>query len=241
MIYPCKTLFVITCLFFSSSALALKDNGPLLSGAFDDFLIISGSNGGSRLTGYYNDGKCRFYFTGPLEPVELFQRRDDPRGYIVDAWDPRRPDRAFSLSIASIAKKGFHDQLTLLLPQRDQTPLHCRSRISLDRSNHVSKSFTGVRVVRTKKISIYQIVLRGSKIKLVIDKDHPKPRKDSGVWIAKTYRPGYPPAGYVFIAWYDFKGRPYGGYVRERHLYPDSIDTHDPEAAIPPGYSGRPS
>jgi hypothetical protein len=48
----------------------------LLSGDFDDYLMLAADPEAKALSGYYDDGKCRFAFRGSRTPIELYQRSD---------------------------------------------------------------------------------------------------------------------------------------------------------------------
>ena len=191
----------------------------LLSGNFDDYLMVAANHTANVLSGYYNDGKCRFAFHGALTPVEQYQRRDFGESYEIESWDPRRPERTFVTIIYSRARGGYSTQLTLEPGQRDiNRPQGCRWRITLDRMNWVSESFLEVRVVRESKASVFDIKRSGEPPTLPVPHRH-LPPEGSGVWVAKTYSAAYTPKGFVYLNWYDPPGTPRGGYVRDHALY----------------------
>lgn len=189
-------------------------------GYFDDYLMLAVDEKGKTLSGYYNDGKCRFTFRDALSPTELDQRSELDEAYVVDSWDPTHPDRHFTTKIYSKTPDDYRSQLTLEPGFRDENrPKACRNRISLDRSSWVSASFYDVGVVRKRGARVFTIARAG-------EKPTPAPREDrlpppgSGVWIDRTYSPAFSPEGFVLLGWYDPPGTPHGGYVRQKDLYP---------------------
>jgi hypothetical protein len=188
-------------------------------GYFDDYLMLAVDEKGKTLSGYYNDGKCRFIFRAALSPTQLDQRSELGEAYVVDSWDPAHPDRHFTTKIYSKTPNGYRNQLTLEPGSRDENrPKTCRDRISLDRSSWVSESFYDVGVVRKRGARVFTIARAG-------EKPTPAPRKDrlpppgTGVWIDRTYSPAFSPEGFVHLGWYDPPGTPHGGYVRQTDLY----------------------
>ena len=188
-------------------------------GYFDDYLMLAVNKAGNTLSGYYNDGKCRFIFRDALSPTELYQRGDFGEAYVVDSWEPAHPDRHFTTQIYSRARDGYNSQLTLEPGDRDENrPKACRTRISLDRSSSISDSYYDVGVVRKRGAQVFTITRSG-------EKPTPAPRKDrlpppgTGVWINRTYSAAFSPKGFANLAWYDPPGTPRGGYVRQGDLY----------------------
>jgi len=208
------TIFIV-CL----NASAQRDDGTLYSGLFDDYLMVVADHETKNLSGYYNDGKCRFYFKGLLQSAELYQRKDFGEAYIVNTWIPNEPGNTLSSEIYSIAKGGFRRQITIETTWSKKTKF-CRERISLDMAYNVGNTFTEVRVIRKKSVPLYQIKKTGQEFKLVRDHQRIPPTKDMGVWISKTYSAEYSPKGYVYINWHGAKGEPFAAYVHERYLYP---------------------
>jgi hypothetical protein len=191
----------------------------LLSGDFDDYLMIAADPEAKMLSGYYDDGKCRFAFRGARTPIELDQRSDFGEAYSVDSWEPSQPQRRFTTTVYSRAKGGYQTQLTLEPGQGDANrPPGCRSRISLDRADNVG-DYKAVRVIRSPHAPVFTITGNGKATKVVLSKKRP-PKPGSGVWVARTYSAAYSPKGLVAIGWYSPPGTPHGGYVRERDLYP---------------------
>jgi len=190
------------------------------SGYFDDYLMLAVDGKAKTLSGYYNDGKCRFVFRDALSPTALYQRSELGEAYVVDSWDPAHPDRHFTTTLYSKTPDGYRSQLTLEPGPRDENrPKACRDRISLDRSSWVSESFYDVAVVRKRGARVFTIARAG-------EKPTPAPRKDrlpppgTGVWIDRTYSAAFSPKGFVRLNWYDPPGTPHGGYVRQQDLYP---------------------
>ncbi|HWW28312.1 MAG TPA: hypothetical protein VNZ85_20680 [Caulobacter sp.] len=188
-------------------------------GYFDDYLMLAVDEKGKTLSGYYNDGKCRFIFRDALSPVELYQRSELGEAYAVDSWDPARPDRHFTTTLYSKVKDGYRSQLTLEPGLSDENrPKACRRRITLDRSSWVSESFYDVGVVRRRGARVFAIERAGEKPKPAARKDR-LPPPGAGVWIDRTYSPGFSPEGFVYLGWYAPPGTPHGGYVRQQDLY----------------------
>jgi hypothetical protein len=101
------------------------------SGYFDDYLMLAVDGKAKTLSGYYNDGKCRFVFRDALSPTELYQRSELGEAYVVDSWDPAHPDRHFTTTLYSKTPDGYRSQLTLEPGPRDENrPKACRDRIS---------------------------------------------------------------------------------------------------------------
>lgn len=202
--------------------------GPgLLSGYFDDYLILAADRDGRVLSGYYDDGACRFAFSDALTPVELYQRRDLGEAYSVRSWDPAQPTRVFNTQIYSRARGGFNESITLEPGSRDPNrPSACRSRITLDRASHVSNSFVAVRVVRKSRPAIFRVLREGGATRILRDRSQRPPKRSAGVWVDRVSPSAAAPAGYIYLNWYDPPGTPQGGYIRERDLYPvPPIDT----------------
>jgi hypothetical protein len=189
-------------------------------GYFDDYLMLAVNKDGKTLSGYYNDGKCRFIFRDALSPTELYQRSDLGEAYAVDSWDPAHPDRHFSTQIYSKARDGYSSQLTLEPGDRDENrPKACRTRISLDRSSSISDAYYDVGVVRKPGAQVFKITRAGRKPTPAPPKDR-LPPPGTGVWINRTYSAAFSPKGFASVAWYDPTGTPLGGYVRQGDLYP---------------------
>lgn len=186
-------------------------------GFYDDYLMISADPETKLLSGYYNDGRCRFYFRTALQPTLLFQRSDYGEAYIAEAWVPGKEKRKFSVEIYSIAKGGFNSQITLR--PGEEKPKACRDRISLDFAYDVGNWLIDIRVLRTKRPALYQIKKVGAQYKLVRDRRHFPVRPNSSVWVSKTYSENYSPKGYVLIGWHA-NGAIRMAYVREQSLYP---------------------
>lgn len=212
------TLFAVMTLSCHAPAFAQKVESTLRSGYFDDHLMVAADHDAKQLTGYYDDGKCRLYFQGALEPVELSQRSDFGEAYTPDTTTPTGKDGAFTTEIYSAAKGGYQRQMTLE-PRTDMKPEACRPRISLDRSSNVSTSYVSVRVVRRKSARLYQLQHSRSGARLVRDRHTIPPRAFTGIWVTKSYS-DHSPQGYVLASWYDEKGEAHGSYIRERDLYP---------------------
>ncbi|KRA71875.1 hypothetical protein ASD89_13095 [Caulobacter sp. Root656] len=192
----------------------------LTSGYFDDYLMLAVNEAGKTLSGYYNDGKCRFVFRDALAPVELYQRRELGEAYTVDSWDPAHPDRHFTTTLYSKARDGYRSQITLEPGEGDEnSPRYCRSRITLDRSSWVGESFIDVGVVRKRGARVFTIAHAGEKL-TPAPRENRLPPPGDGVWIAKTYSRAFSPEGFVYLNWYDPPGTPHGGYVRQEDLYP---------------------
>jgi hypothetical protein len=191
----------------------------LFSGEFDAVLRVAADHEGQRLSGYYDDGKCRFAFGGTLKPVLLYMSPNYGEAYEVEGWNPATPDRRFSLEIYSLARGGYQDLISLRLGSGDTpTTRKCRYRMTLDRANNVSNSFLAVRVVRKSHPQIYEILKDGGPL-VLRPRSKARPAKDSAVWVAKTYSEASSPKGFVYLNWYPAEGLPQGGYIRERDLY----------------------
>jgi hypothetical protein len=207
------------------SGLAAQASEPkitptLYSGYFDDFLMLAAHQETGMLSGYYDDGKCRFAFRGKLTPIELYQRSDFGEAYSVQSWEPAHPDRLFNTTLYSRSRDGYQGAITLEPGNNDAArPSACRWRITLDRASNVSNSFLGVRVVRKSRPTVFDIVPAGTSVKLVLKRQKPL-RQGTGVWAVETYSPAYAPKGFVSINWYDPPGTPQGGYVKEDALHP---------------------
>jgi hypothetical protein len=199
---------------------AQPTKSTLYSGDFDDFLMLAADDEAHSLSGYYNDGKCRFSFWDSLTPIELYQRRDFGEAYSVQSWDPAHPERIFTTTLYSRARGGYQEQITLE-PGQDHAnrPTACRWWITLDRSDNVSNSYFGVRVVRKDRPRVFDIVSAGGTTRMIAVRRKPL-RTATGVWAARTWSAAYSPAGYTHIAWYDPPGTPQGGYVRDGDLFP---------------------
>jgi hypothetical protein len=192
----------------------------LYGGYFDDFLMVAADHETGLLSGYYDDGKCRFVFRDRLQPIELYQRRDFGEAYEVQSWAPASPDRLFTTTLYSRSRNGYQGAITLEPGHNDATrPAGCRWRIALDRASNVSNSFAGVRVIRKSRPTVFDIVPDGKTVKMVVKRQRPLHR-GTGIWADRTSSPEYSPKGFVLINWYDPPGTPQGGYVRERDLYP---------------------
>jgi hypothetical protein len=216
-------LFIAIILIYLNGY-AYSDNTKISisSGYFDDFLMLAVDNESQRLSGYYDDGKCRFYFKGPLIPVELYQRRDFGEAYTPESIVIGKKRQQFTTEIYSRAKNGFYNQLTIE-PSIEDKRTNCRSRISLDRSSSVSNSFIGVRVIGKNKPKLYQIKSTGSDTLVVRDRKTKSLKKYQGVWVAKTYSPAYSPEGYQYINWYDQSGKPFAAYIKDEDLVADIV------------------
>ncbi len=214
----------------TSSALFAASVAPpaestLFSGEFDAVLRIAADHEGKRLSGYYDDGKCRFAFGGVLKPVLLYMTPDYGEAYEIEGWNPATPQRRFSLQIYSMARGGYQDLVSLRLGGGDTpTTSKCRWRMTLDRANNVASSFLAVRVVRNARPKIYDILKAGDPPRLQ-PRSKARPAKGSAVWAAKTYSEAYSPKGFVYLNWYPADGPPQGGYIREQDLYPLPAET----------------
>ncbi len=192
----------------------------LYSGDFDDFLMIAANHETGLLSGYYDDGKCRFAFRDTLTPVELDQRRDFGEAYIVQSWEPAHPDRLFTTTLYSRSRDGYQGAITLEPGRNDATrPAACRWRITLDRAGNVSADYLGVRVVRKSRPKVFDYAAVRKSARMVPKRQKPL-RQATGVWAAPTYLPAAATRGFVYLNWYDPPGTPQGGYVRESDLYP---------------------
>jgi len=188
-------------------------------GYFDDYLMLAVDTKAKRLSGYYNDGKCKFIFRDMLSPVELYQRPELGEAYAVDSWDPARPARHFTTTLYSKARGGYRSQITLEPGSSDEDgPRDCRGRITLDRSSWVGESFIDVGVVRKRGARVFTIAHAGEKL-TPAPRENRLPAPGHGVWIAKTYSRAFSPEGFVYLNWYAPSGAPIGGYVRLKDLY----------------------
>jgi hypothetical protein len=202
-----------------AAAVAPPTISTLFSGEFDAVLWVAADHDGQRLSGYYDDGICRFAFGGALTPVLLYMSRDYGEAYEVEGWNPATPDRRFSLQIYSKARGGYQDLISLRLGSGDTpTTSKCRYRMTLDRANNVSSGFLAVRVVRKSHPQIYEILKDGGPL-VLRPRSKPQPAKGSAVWVAKTYSEASSPKGFVYLNWYPTDGPPQGGYIREQDLY----------------------
>jgi hypothetical protein len=189
------------------------------SGDYDDYLMLAVDNQGKTLSGYYNDGKCRFMFRDALSPTELGQRRELGEAYIVDSWVPAHPDHYFTTVIYSQLPKGYRFQLTLEPGSNDGSrPKDCRSRITLDRSDQVGDSLNDIGVVRKRNAHVFTITRTGGKL-IRASREERLPPPGTGVWITRTYPPDSSPKGFVYLNWYDPRGTSHHGYAREKDLY----------------------
>jgi hypothetical protein len=202
----------------STQALASSPTITLYSGYFDNYLMIAADPASKRLSGYYNDGKCRLYFQGPLVPGESYQRKDLGEMYVLDTIALNDSNRVFSTEMYSRAKGGFNAQVSI--EPAGKGPKECRYRISLDRASHVSNSFIAVRVISRRNVRLYQLEKINDQLKVVRDRKTTPPKKLSGVWVSKPYSKAYSPAGYVEIQWYEPMGTGHSAYIREQDLFP---------------------
>jgi hypothetical protein len=200
-------------------SLSHSEEVTLHSGHFDNGLMLAADHEGGSLTGYFNDGRCRLYFSGQLIPTELYQRADFGEAYIVNAWTPGNPNRTVTTEVYSAARGGFQRQVTLEF-SGDKIPKRCRDRVSVDRSDNVSKSVLAVRVVRMLNSPLYRLKKTRRGLKLVRDRGVVPPLADSGVWIERTYSPQHSRKGYAYIIWYRPRGTPHAAYIREDSFYP---------------------
>lgn len=193
----------------------------LNSGNFDDFLMLAADHDRGTLSGYYDDGRCRFAFLGPLTPTALYQREDFGEAYEVEAWEPSHPELPFPTTIYSRARGGYQAQLTLE-PGGDgpERPAGCRSRISLDRFGNTADSFYAVRIVRNPRAPVFDFKKIGGKLRLVRTRQR-APGAGKGVWAAHTYSADRSRRGFVYVNWYWPVGTPHGGYLRTADLYPE--------------------
>lgn len=211
-----------------SPAAAQSPEPTLQSGEFDGRLLIAADRESGMLSGYFNDGRCRFYFRDRLSVVPLYQRAELGEAYEALSWVPDRPDKRFSTEIYSRARGSFGEQITLEPGMDDDADRStaCRSRISLDRDAHVGIGYVGVRVIGKANARLFDVIVDGSSAQIRPRRDR-APQRDTGVWVEKTYGAAWAPAGYVRIAWYDPPGTPHGAYIRERDLYPIPAGTRD--------------
>ncbi len=221
--------FCALALASASTELSAADHvtpaeSTLFSGEFDGALWVAADHEGRRLSGYYDNGKCRFAFGGALKPRILYMTPDYGEAYELEGWNPATPDRRFSVQIYSPARGGFQALISLRLGGGDTpTTSKCRWRIALDRANNVSNSFLAVRVVRVSRPRIYDILKAGDAPSLQ-PRGKSRPPKGGAVWATKTYSKDYSPQGFVSINWYPHDGPPRGGYIREHDLYPMPLE-----------------
>jgi hypothetical protein len=228
----CSRLLTIACTSLLSTAptRAQDTSITLSSGTFEQLMLVADRES-KILSGYYRatrgSGECRLALRGPLVRASLGQRSSVGEGYSVEVWDPRRSHARLTAEIFSLTREGFTQQLILSI--RDGLSTACRAAdtfdhgwgASLNRYNWVSNSFIGVRVVRSKRARLYDLVkvdgvLRRVRIRVRA------PRRHDGVWVEKTHSPEYSPRGMVRIAWYEV-GAPRAAYVHEWELYPEHL------------------
>ncbi len=220
----CAAVALISALLATPKLSAQAPEAPpkstLYSGDFDDFLMIAANHETGVLSGYYNDGKCRFTFRDTLTPTVLYQRSDFGEAYVVQSWEPAHPERMFTTTLYSRSRDGYQGSITLEPGRNDAArPAACRWRITLDRAGNVSDNILGVRVVRKSFPVVYDRVAVGKAFRMV--PNHQKPlRQGTGVWAAPTYLPAASTQGFVYLNWYDPPGTPQGGYIKEGGLYP---------------------
>jgi hypothetical protein len=191
----------------------------LSGGTFDSYLMLAVDEKGKTLSGYYNDGKCRFIFRDALSPFVQYQRSELGETYVVASWDPAHPDRHFTTTIYSKARNGYRSQLTLEPGYRDENrPKACHDRISLDRAEWVPTNFLEVGVMRKRGARLVPITSPGRKPKPVSRKDR-LPPPGVGVWIVRPESPDFCPTGFVYLYWYVPRGTPHDGCVRQKDLY----------------------
>ncbi len=217
-----RALVVTILIHLSSLAYADAPEISISSGFFDDFLMLAVDDESKFLSGYYNDGKCRFYFKGSLTPVELYQRRDLGEAYTPKSIVIGKKSSSFTTEIYSRAKNGFYDQITIE-PAIEDKRINCRTRISLDRSSSVGMSFIGVRVVDKNNPKLYQIKSNGADRKITRDRKTKSLERYQGVWVLNTYSPAYSPEGYQYIKWYDKDGTGFGAYIKDEDLVADIV------------------
>ncbi len=197
---------------------ALKST--IFSGTFGPALMVAADHEGMRLSGFYNDGKCRFAFAGKLEPKLLYMWPDYGEAYEIEGWNPATPELRFSVMIYSLARNGYQALISLRTGSGDtHTTMKCPWRITLDRSVWMSSTFLGVRVVRASHPRIYEFKKDGKSLALQT-RDAGRLAKNTGVWMNTIYSDPSTHKGLVPIAWYPGDGRPRGGYIRETDLYP---------------------
>jgi hypothetical protein len=214
-------LFLTAVLIHLSNYVYANDTKiSISSGFFDNSLMLAVDYETQLLSGYYDDGKCRFYFKGQLIPVELYQRRDLGEAYTPESIMIGKRDSQFTTAIYSRAKNGFYDQVTIEFYVEDKRT-KCRPRLSLDRSSSVSNSFIGVRVVGKNKPKLYQIRSTDSDTQVVRDRKTKSPKRYKGVWVTRTYSAAYSREGYQYINWYDRDGKGFAAYIKDEDLFPD--------------------
>lgn len=214
---PCALLLALAC---PAAAIADPVAVTLTSGTFNDTVSLAVDSERGQVSGYFDDGRCRFQFQGALQPVALAQRSDLGEAYSLRGWDPRQPERSFSVALYTLARGGFRDQLTIEASDRDPNrPAACRWRTSLDRDSWVSNSFIGVRVVSARHARVRAGKAEGAGVRLEPSTEAAVPR-GTLVWVSKTYSPGWNLPGQVLASWYQPAGTPHGGYLREADLYP---------------------
>ncbi len=187
----------------------------LASGDFADYLMLAVDGEGRQLSGYYDDGRCRFVFHGALDPVVLDQRAEFGEAFRPTGKSLDPTAKPFDIEIYSVAKGGFQTQLTLAMWDKDR-PKGCPERMSLDRSDNVSDyGMIGVRVVRSLSTKVYKL----GDGAFVPDDEPMPPAQGSGVWIRKSYATSPIPPGYVYANWYMPRGATHGGWLREADLF----------------------
>lgn len=200
--------------------IAAEQGSTLQSGVFgDERLILAADPDSGTLSGYYQDGACRVFFSGKLSPVIQYQRADLGESYEVESWDPRRPSATFITTFYSRARGGFAEQITLEPgPDDANHPTACSWRISLDRAAHVGNSLIGAAVIARSRPQLFELEKAGEAMR-VVSQGRAALDRDDGVWITKTYGAAWSLPGMLRITWYDPPGTPRGGYVRTRDLY----------------------
>jgi hypothetical protein len=217
---------IISALVFANIAIPLSAadvpailESTLFSGEFDGVLRIAADHEGKRLSGYFNDGKCRFALGGALKPVLLYGRPDYGEAYEIEGWNPATPDKRFSIEMNSMARNGFQGLISLRFGGGDTpTTSKCSWRRTLDRANNMSSTYIAVRVVRKSRPRIYDLEKPGDPPQLKLQTKG-WPAKGSAVWVTRSTTKEYSPKGFVYIGWYPAEGPPKGGYIRERDLY----------------------
>lgn len=214
---------LLTCAFAAhgtTAQTAPAQEVTISSGYFDDYLMLAADKVSGQLSGYYDDGRCRFYFQGPLKPRALPQRADLGEAYQPESVLLPRPGDVFTTEIYSRAKNGYRNQITLE-PHTQEAASHCRRRITLDRASSVSNSFGGVRVVLKQHIRLYKpVTLASGKVQVWRDWGTKSPPYLSGVWTSnEAFMLRATPLGYVYVAWYEY-GAPKAAYVRLVDVYP---------------------
>ncbi len=213
------------CLVLSTPAWGTDEvkaplNSTLFSGEFDTVLKVAADHDSKHLSGFLHDGRCRVAFGGALKPVLLYGRRDYGEAYEIEGWNPATPERRFSIEVYSLARDGFQSLISLRFGGGDTpTTSKCSWRRTLDRANNMSNTFIAVRVIRTPHPQIYDLMKAGEPLRKQ-PRGAPRPAKGHGVWVSKTYGKDWSPEGFLMINWYPGDGRPRGGYIRERDLYP---------------------